>query len=146
MAVSPSTPSQTVIFASPPTIHRLFESHQEQQALIEDPTPLRIEEPYNQQGMGLDESALIEIDVEKEETEELTAEDIITDPAAYLPIIFPWLQEHGMCIMPMPSRQKISNSAKKKAQWVHELQNLYSTVNYDKISTGLIKNGSRSSS
>lgn len=74
--------------------------------------------------------------MEEDDEEGQNTEDTSIDPAAYLPIIFPWLTEHGMCIMPMPRRQKTSQSTKQKAKWVNELQNLHSTVNYDKAPKG----------
>lgn len=82
----------------------------------------------------METSALIDIDIGEMNEDEYDSETHYQqrDPAAYLPYLFPWLAEHGMYIMPMPNRNKLSTAAKKKTQWVKELQNLHSSVNYNK--------------
>lgn len=53
------------------------------------------------------------------------------DPSTYLALLFPWMAQHGMCIMPIPIKQKQS-TVKKARNWSRELQKLQSSINYEK--------------
>lgn len=71
-------------------------------------------------------------------------------PAISLPSclsqLAPLLDEHGLCIMaippfPRPPKKKLYSTTRRKPKLVRELQNLHSTVHYDKTASLAIMEG-----
>lgn len=49
-------------------------------------------------------------------------------------LILPWLYKHGLCISPYSTKPKKSTATKRVQKNVRELQNLHSSINYDRQS------------
>lgn len=102
---------------------------------MENPIPLRIEDPISatiQQNYRMETSTLIDINVEEIDADESETELPYqsNDPAAYL-FSLGWL--NMACVSCLCLAETSSQIQQKKAKCVNELQNPYSSLNYNKV-------------